>query len=218
MLKFYGRRIPKQFNSSKLKLLKKSDFFFDENKINTLKKKIDIKRDVNLEIGFGDGKNILHQSQKYQDELFLGCDPYLKGSVTIEKKIRDLNIKNVFLTPIDFLSLFNHINHICFKTIVILFPDPWPKLKHQKRRLINKDFIKKLKIISNNKTKIIISTDDYDYLNQILYNFFSTKIFKLSTFFLTQNLVSTFDIPLTKYFEKAKINKIKPFFLLYQKN
>ena len=218
MLKFYGRRLPRQFNSTKLNLLKKSDFFLDESKINTLKKKIDTNRAVNLEIGFGDGRNLLHQSQKYQDELFLGCDPYLKGSIHIEKRIRDLNIKNLFLTPIDFLSLFNHINHIRFKTIIVLFPDPWPKLKHKKRRLINEDFIKKLKVISNNKTKILISTDDYDYLNQILYNFFSTKTFKLSTIFLTQNLVSTFDIPLTKYFEKAKTNKIKPFFLLYQKN
>ena len=46
---------------------------------------------------------------------------------------------------------------------------------------------------------------------------FFNKTFKLSTIFLTQNLVSTFDIPLTKYFEKAKTNKIKPFFFFTKK-
>ena len=106
MLKFYGRRVPRQFNSTKLNLLKKSNFFFDENKINILKKKIDTNKAVNLEIGFGDGKNLLHQSQKYQDEIFLGCDPYLKGSIDIEKRIRNLNIKNLFLTSIDFFKSF----------------------------------------------------------------------------------------------------------------
>ena len=63
-----------------------------------------------------------------------------------------------------------------------MFPDPWPKKRHKKRRLINSEFVNLLESITFDKTKIIIATDHNDYLNQILYEFYKSKHFKKESF------------------------------------
>ena len=101
-----------------------------------------------------------------------------------------MNIKNVILTNLSFLELFEYIKNIYFKKILILFPDPWPKKRHLKRRLINKNFLTLLDQISNQQTDIIISTDNVDYQNQILYLFYLDKKFIPSTEIFGKNYLT----------------------------
>ena len=174
-------------------------------------------KSFNLEIGFGGGENIFAQSRKNNSDLFLGCDPYLSGSLKLEKYIKEYSLKNLFFTNLDFLELFKFLKGITFKKIIILFPDPWPKKRHKKRRLINFNFVNFLDLISFEKTKIIVATDHEDYLNQILYEFFKSKFFALSTEVVGYEIESYFDISPTKYQKKAKKNKKKVYFLLFEK-
>jgi tRNA (guanine-N7-)-methyltransferase len=113
--------------------------------------------------------------------------------------------------------LAKFLKGITFKKIIILFPDPWPKKRHKKRRLINFNFVNFLDLISFEKTKIIVATDHEDYLNQILYEFFKSKFFALSTEVVGYEIGSYFDITPTKYQKKAKKNKKKVYFLLFEK-
>ncbi len=152
-----------------------------------------------------------------QEEFFLACDPFLKGSIKLKKKINSLNINNILLTDLDFYTLFQYLEGFFFKKIYILFPDPWPKEKHKKRRLINDQFVNIISTISNKNTQIIISTDSKDYLNQILYSFYKIKGFKLCYDYFNEFLKEHFKIPSTNYFRKAEKFRNKSYFLLFEK-
>jgi len=217
MTNFYGRKIPRGVDNQEIKKLFNCSYFFHKNK------KIDFRSNLlsfsrfNLEIGFGSGENLINSAQKKSEEIFIGCDPYLKGSLLLKKKIELMNIKNVILTNLSFLELFEHIKNIHFKQILILFPDPWPKKRHLKRRLINKNFLSLLNQISNLQTDIIISTDNVDYQNQILYLFYLDKNFLLSSEIFGQKLFNYFDLKETKYYKKAIENENKSYFFLFNK-
>ena len=217
MLNFYGRRFPRNIKKSHLENLNDFKFFLNKNKIETLKTKIKKFKTFNLEIGFGGGENIIGQSKKNNGDFFLGCDPYLGGSFNLKKQIKKCGLKNLFFTNLDFLELFQFLKGITFKKIIILFPDPWPKKRHKKRRLINTNFVDLLELITFDETKVIVATDHKDYLNQILHVFYKNKSFELSTEVIGYEVGFFFDICLTKYQKKAKKNKKKVYFLLFEK-
>ena len=217
MLNFYGRRYPRNIKNDQLKKLYDFRFFLDKSKIKTFKTKIKKFETFNLEIGFGVGENIFAQSVKNDKDLFLGCDPYLSGSFNLKKDIKTFGLKNLFFTNLGFLELFEFLKNNIFKKIIILFPDPWPKKRHKKRRLINSNFVSLLKLITFEKTKIIVATDHEDYLNQILYEFYKSKSFELSTEVTGYEIYTCFDISSTKYYKKAKKSNKRVYFLLFEK-
>ena len=217
MTNFYGRKIPRGADNQEIKKLFNCSYFFHKNKKIDLRSNLLSFSRLNLEIGFGSGENLINSAQKKSEEIFIGCDPYLKGSLLLRKKIELMNIKNVILTNLNFLELFEYIKNIHFKQILILFPDPWPKKRHLKRRLINKNFLSLLNQISNQQTDIIISTDNVDYQNQILYLFYLDKIFFPSSEIFGQKLFNYFGLKETKYYKKAKKNENKSYFFLFNK-
>ena len=113
--------------------------------------------------------------------------------------------------------MFKFLKSTIFTKIVILFPDPWPKKRHKKRRLINSSFVSLLELITFEKTKIIVATDHEDYLTQILYEFYKSKYFELSTEVIGYEVYTCFDISLTKYHMKAKKSNKRVYFLLFEK-
>ena len=217
MLNFYGRRCPRKLDHKKLEQLKDSNFFFNSSNIQKLKKALKGCKNINLEIGFGVGENLLFQSLQNQKEFFVGCDPFIKGSINLQKQIQRFKLKNLFLSNLDFHGLLKFIESVYFKHITILFPDPWPKKKHKKRRLIDLSFPGLISKYSNEKTKIIISTDDEDYLYQILYVFYKSSLFRLSTEITGKNVLKNFGIQPTKYHKKALLNYRKTYHLVFEK-
>ena len=217
MLNFYGRKYPRNIKGDQLKKLYDFKFFLDKSKIKTFETKIKKFETFNLEIGFGVGENIFAQSVKNDKDLFLGCDPYLSGSFNLKKDIKTFGLKNLFFTNLGFLELFEFLKSTIFTKIVILFPDPWPKKRHKKRRLINSSFVSLLELITFEKTKIIVATDHEDYLTQILYEFYKSKSFELSTEVIGYEVYTRFDISLTKYHMKAKKSNKRVYFLLFEK-
>ena len=217
MTNFYGRKIPRGANKEEIKKLFRCSYFFHKDEKIDLRSRLSSFSRFNLEIGFGSGENLINNAQKKSEEIFIGCDPYLKGSLLLKKKIELMNIRNVILTNLSFFELFEYIKNLYFKKILILFPDPWPKTRHLKRRLINKNFLKLLNQISNKQTDIIISTDNVDYQNQILYSFYLDKNFRPSSEIFGEKLFNYFGLKETKYFKKAKKNKNKSYFFLFNK-
>lgn len=218
MLSFYGRRLIKGTKDADLQNLIKSPFFFTEKEINDfLKSSFFLKKKKNLEIGFGTGDNLIFQSLKFKNEIFLACDPFLTGSIKLLKKIEKMNIKNIFISNLDFLSLYQKIRKTVFERIFILFPDPWQKRRHFKRKLINQSFVKQIKSISHDKTSIIIATDDLIYQDIIREGFekdgnFEKVIEKTNNTFL--GIVDVID---TKYYKKALESKKDSIFFVFNK-
>jgi len=141
-------------------------------------KNIDASNDYNnLEIGFGFGDFLYNYAVNNPSIINYGCEPHINGVANLLSMLDKNPLKNLFITTQDVRILLDNFSDNFFNTIHILFPDPWPKVKHYKRRLINLDFLdnmlaKKLK----KHGKIIIATDHDSYKTWIMHNILkSTK-------------------------------------------
>lgn len=218
MLSFYGRRLVKGTKDSDLQNLIKSPFFFTEEEINDfLKSSFFLKKRKNLEIGFGTGENLIFQSLKFKNQIFLACDPFLSGSIKLLKKIDTMNIKNIFISNLDFSSLFQKIRNSEFEKIFILFPDPWHKRRHFKRKLINHLFLKQIKLISHNRTSIVIATDDLIYQDIIRESFEKDGDFEKLVEKTNNTFLGIVDVIETKYYKKALEKEKKSIFFVFNK-
>ena len=218
MLSFYGRRLVKGTKDFDLQNLIKSPFFFTEEEIDDfLKSSFFLKKKKNLEIGFGTGENLIFQSLKFKNQIFLACDPFLTGSIKLLKKIEILNIKNIFISNLDFSSLYQKIRNSEFEKIFILFPDPWHKRRHFKRKLINQLFIKQIKLISHNRTSIVIATDDLIYQDIIRESFKKDGNFKKLVEKTNNTFLGIVDVIETKYYKKALKKEKKSIFFVFNR-
>ncbi len=128
-----------------------------------------------------------------------------------------MNIKNIFISDLDFLSLHQKINNFVFQKIFILFPDPWHKRRHFKRKLINQSFIKKIKLISGNKTSVIIATDNIIYQDLIRESFKKDEHFEKLVEKTNDRFLGIVDVVETKYYKKALKNNSKSVFFVFTK-
>ena len=109
-----------------------------------LKYILSLKKHLFLEFGFGHGENIIKLSANRPDWVFIAIDPFLNGVASLLEKIKTKkNISNIYISwrwQIVLKGLpKNSISETC-----ILFPDPWPKFKHESRRIIQREFLNKL--------------------------------------------------------------------------
>lgn len=171
-----------------------------------------------LDIGSGNGENTIFLSQKYTNHLIIASDIYLDGNVSLSKQLYNKKINNVKIFNQNILILFEKFNlNNLIKEIWILFPDPWPKKKHYKRRLINSFFVEKVSFLLEKNKKIYIVVDCKSYFISILKIFYDSKLFKW-----INDLPSKWDYRSninnkTRYFEKAVRNNNKSFILIFQK-
>ena len=118
---------------------------------------------LNLEIGFGDGIFLFDQALNNLDESFIGIEVFESGLTNTYKKIKKSNLKNLKIINGDVIQILStNKSKNLFDLIIILFPDPWPKSKHKKRRLLKSDFFIVLQSLLKKDGKIIIKTDWQD--------------------------------------------------------
>jgi tRNA (guanine-N7-)-methyltransferase len=96
---------------------------------------------VVFEIGFGGGEHLLGQASLNRDQLYLGAEPFQEGVAKALVGIADLALTNVRLLASDARPVLKALKPACLDRLVILFPDPWHKSRHNKRRLIQDDFL-----------------------------------------------------------------------------
>lgn len=124
--------------------------------------------EVVLEIGFGAGEHLLAQAQHYPDRLYIGCEPFINGVAKCLAGIDKLKLKNIRLFTDDARLLVQKLPENSVDEVYILFPDPWPKLRHNKRRLVNEETLSMLARIHKKGGKLLIATDHEDYSVWIL--------------------------------------------------
>ena len=153
-------------------------YFLKKNNIN----KLNLKKKLILEIGIGMGENLIHLSRKNLQKKIIGVDPFKNGMVNVSDYFIKNNVKNVYLYPFVFQKFLNKFKKLRFDIIYILFPDPWPKKKHHKRRIVNKHFLSQILKILKINGKVYFSTDNFDYfenVKSILKKFTKIKIKKV---------------------------------------
>ena len=134
-----------------------------------------------LEIGFGNAENIIFQAINNPSYLFIGSEVYMSGIGTLVSSIKENNINNIKIFSDDIRLLLDQSRKKVFDSVIIICPDPWPKEKHHKRRLINKSFLEMVNDFVKEDSNIYISTDWENYAESISELFVKNKLFKPSS-------------------------------------
>lgn len=121
-----------------------------------------------LEIGFGNGEHVLHQAMLHPDIGFIAAEAYINGVVKLLRQIKKHKLQNLKVWHGDVQILIKKTPADSFQKIFILFPDPWPKKKHFKRRLIKPEFLDGITNIIKNNGHIQVATDHDEYCAWIL--------------------------------------------------
>lgn len=122
--------------------------------------------DINLELGAGHGHWLTSFSEKKEDELFLGIDLISKRVEKANQKIKKRNLENVLFLKAEAIELLQSLpSYISIKNCYIMYPDPWPKKRHHKRRLVNEYFLELLAFKCKNSSKLFFMTDHDQYFS-----------------------------------------------------
>lgn len=138
--------------------------------LKTIKKVINLNSTNILVIGVGRSDFIFNYMEFDKRKMFFGVEKYESALVRTIKENENDSQKNVAFLNIDAIYLKNYFPQNSIDKIYINFPDPWPKEKHKKRRLISKKFIDLYKFILKEKGEIVLKTDQYFLYKEFLQN------------------------------------------------
>jgi tRNA (guanine-N7-)-methyltransferase len=122
---------------------------------------------VSLEIGFGAGEHLFGMALANPDAGFIGAEPYMNGAVALLRRMEEHGIPNIRIWNDDARLLLRRLEPSSLDAAYILFPDPWPKKKHHKKRLIRTDFLNDLAAYLVPKGRLLVATDHPDYASHI---------------------------------------------------
>jgi tRNA (guanine-N7-)-methyltransferase len=125
-------------------------------------------RDVWLEIGFGGGEHMVHQAARMPDVGIIGCEPYINGVAMLLGKIREAGTHNVAVYPGDVRNMFDVLPENSISRAFLLYPDPWPKTRHHKRRFVTAEHLAPLAKCLKEGAIFRVATDIPDYVRQTL--------------------------------------------------
>lgn len=135
--------------------------------LKNLNKAINLKQENILEIGFGDGYHLLRLAIKNPNTNFIGVELDEISIYKILKKIDVQNIKNLYIVCADARTFVDKIKSNTFQKVFIPFPDPWPKRREHKKRLLNKEFIENILTKIPDTGELVIATDIDSYKDQV---------------------------------------------------
>lgn len=124
-----------------------------------------------LEIGFGGGEHLAEQARRHRDVGFIGCEPFIEGMAKALTQVDADGLSNVRLRMDDARPLVDALAPGSLDRVFIMFPDPWPKKKQQKRRLIQPDFLDSLHRACRTGARVRFATDVASYADEALVRF-----------------------------------------------
>jgi tRNA (guanine-N7-)-methyltransferase len=120
-----------------------------------------------LEIGFGNGQHLVDLARRNPEAQVYGVELYKAGIVKVLKEIGQKDLQNLKVLCKDARDVLDRLKDKTISEMYILFPDPWPKVRHHKRRLLQKDFVKKCVNILTGDGVLYIATDWENYADEI---------------------------------------------------
>ena len=156
------------------------------------------------DVGFGSGESLLFMANKYQEANFVGIEVYSSGIGSALNQIQKNKLTNLKIIEADVFQLLEtNITDDTFDGIVFLYPDPWPKRKHHKRRLLSEGFLSLLydKVTTNGL--VFCKTDWENYYYQIKEGFSADNRWVSEDLINLPEYISS--LPKTRYERKALI-------------
>ena len=121
-----------------------------------------------LEIGFGGGEHMVHQCALNPDVGIIGCEPYINGVAMLLGKIRKVGVKNLAVYPGDVRDMFDVLPDASIDRAFLLYPDPWPKSRHHRRRFVTAEHLEPLARVLKPGSIFRVATDIPDYVRQTM--------------------------------------------------
>lgn len=160
-------------------------------------------RSIWLEIGFGAGEHLAAQAETHPEIGLIGAEPYINGIAGLLARVHEAGLRNVRLWPDDIRLLLPALPAASIARAFILFPDPWPKARHHKRRLVSPSFLDELARIMAPEAELRFATDDPAYLEWTLERLTAHPAFAALTAGPAEWYTRPADWPATRYEAKG---------------
>ena len=125
-------------------------------------------KDVWMEIGFGAGEHLAYHASTNPDIGFLGIEPFINGVASFLSKMERQDLNNIRLLNDDVRLLLCNLASNSLGRVFILFPDPWPKKKHRRRRLFSNALLDKLSQQMRPHAELRFASDNMCYIRDVL--------------------------------------------------
>jgi tRNA (guanine-N7-)-methyltransferase len=173
--------------------------------------------DVRLEIGFGGGEHLLAQAQADPRTGFIGCEPFVNAMAKMLAAIEAHALDNVRLYFSDAAELIAWLPDAALARIDLLYPDPWPKRRHWKRRFIQDESLQAMARILRPGGELRFATDIGDYAAWAL-----ARVLRSPDFVWTAERADDWRLPWegfvqTRYEAKAKREGRAPNYLIFRR-
>ncbi len=168
-----------------------------------------------LEIGFGAGEHLAAQAEQHRTIGFIGCEVFENGVARLVGDIARRGLENIRIFADDVRPLLDCLKPASIGRVFILFPDPWPKQRHHKRRLVARATLDRLAIVMQPGAELRLATDDRDYLAWMLEHLTGHPAFAWAARGPADWRERAPDWPATRYEEKARAAGRIPVFLRF---
>jgi tRNA (guanine-N7-)-methyltransferase len=173
-------------------------------------------REVWLEIGFGGGEHLAEQAARHPDILLLGAEPFLNGVASALRHVDERRLDNVRLHAGDARELMARMPDACLERLFVLFPDPWPKSRHHKRRLIEPGFLGDSARLLKPGGRFQFATDWADYADWTLQHLQACAAFRWTARRADDWRTPPADHVTTRY-EAKRLGDCAPVFLEFER-
>ena len=161
-------------------------------------------RTLELEIGFGAGEHLAGQAAMRPDHGFIGCEPFLNGVVGALGHIREEALANVRVHMGDALDVIERLPDASLERVYLLHPDPWPKARHAKRRMLNHGPLDLIAAKLKPGGEFRLGTDDPTYCRWSMMIMNQRRDFAWQAHTAADFLTRPADWPETRYERKAR--------------
>jgi tRNA (guanine-N7-)-methyltransferase len=168
---------------------------------------------LRMEIGFGAGEHLASQALANPSVGFIGAEVFLNGVGSLLRHIRELGLKNVRIFNEDVRFLLPHLPDASFERISLLFPDPWPKSRHAKRRFVGPENLREMERLIVPGGEFRVASDHPVYIDWALFHLVSHPGFAWTARGPEGWRVRPADSTATRYEEKAMREGRTPVFL-----
>lgn len=169
-----------------------------------------------LEIGFGGGEHLAEQAGRHPDVRLIGAEPFLNGVASALRHIDERGLANVRLHQGDAREVLDALPDASLARIFILFPDPWPKARHHKRRLVQPETVAALARVLRPGGRLRFATDWADYANRALETFLASPDLRWTASRANDWRARPADHVTTRYEEK-RLGDCAPVFLDFER-
>lgn len=170
--------------------------------------------EVWLEIGFGSGEHLLWQLEQNPDVALIGCEPFINGVATLLGAVEERDLEpRICVHDGDVREVLAWLPDRSLARVFLLFPDPWPKKRQQKRRLISPDTVRDLTRVMAPGAELRFASDDEDYTEQVRLAIGGDGGFAAKT----DARIRPADWPETRYERKALREGRKPAYLGWER-